>query len=233
MLSYDRGMDVFLVPVGSDRYALYCEVPDEDPSGADPDHDRGLFRSLVQRFREMLARMERERQTDEPPEPTRFGRLKARTRRAVAESIAAQRLLWHLRRQTVVSLVHPEDLAPDKAQSIIREMLQADFEKHLRWLVVDVALGAVSLALVIIPGPNLLGYYFAFRIVGHLFSMRGARQGLTRVRWEPQASGALAELRPLVSVDCEARRPLVEAIAARLQLEHLRRFFDRVALPGA
>src|SRR5690606_24825001 len=90
VLSYGRGMDVFLVPVGSDRYALYCEVPDEDPSGADPDHDRGLFRSLVQRFREVLARMERERQTDEPPAPTWWARLKARARRAVAESIAEQ-----------------------------------------------------------------------------------------------------------------------------------------------
>ncbi|HEX7088103.1 MAG TPA: hypothetical protein VF198_17215 [Vicinamibacterales bacterium] len=226
-------MDVFLVPVGSDRYALYCEVPDEDPSGADPDHDRGLWRSWVQRFREMLARMERERQTDEPPAPTWWGRVKARGRRMVAESIAEQRLLWHLRRQTVASLVHPEDLPADAAQSIVRESLQADFDKHLRWLVVDAVLGAASLALVLIPGPNLLGYYFTFRIVGHLFSMRGARQGLTRVRWEPRASGELAELRPLVSVDCDARRPLVEAISARLQLEHLRRFFDRVAVPGA
>lgn len=226
-------MDVFLVPVGSDRYALYCEVPDEDPSGADPDHDRGLIRSLVQRFREVLARMERERQTDEPPAPTWWGRLKARARRMVAESIAEQRLLWHLRRQTVVSLVHPEDLAADQARDIARASLEEDFDKHLRWLVIDALLGAASLALVLIPGPNLPGYYFAFRIVGRWFSLQGARQGLRRVRWEPQASGALAELRPLVTVDRESRRPLVEAIAARLQLEHLRRFFDRVAVPGA
>ena len=48
-------MEVFLIPVGADRYELYCEVPDEDPSGA-TDHDRGFFRGLVRKFRDTLNR---------------------------------------------------------------------------------------------------------------------------------------------------------------------------------
>ena len=44
---------------------------------------------------------------------------------------------------------------------------------------------------------------------------------------------ALADLRPLVLVDRDERRSRVEAIAARLELTDLRRFFDRVAIPGA
>jgi hypothetical protein len=225
-------MEVFLVPVGPDRYELYCEVPDEDPSGADPDHDRGVVRSLVQRFRDVLGRVERERHVEEPGQGW-FARAKIRTLRAIAESIAEQRLLWHLRRQSAVVLVHPSDVADATALSLLRTSLQSDFEKHLRWMIIDAALGSLTLVLVLIPGPNILGYYFVFRLVGHFFSMRGARQGLTRAQWTTRASDPLAELRPLVPVDRDARRPLVEAIAARLELEHLCRFFDRVAVPGA
>jgi hypothetical protein len=60
-------MDVFLIPVGHDRYELYCETPDEDPSAA-ADHDRGFFRGLIRRFREMLASAERERQSGPAPD---------------------------------------------------------------------------------------------------------------------------------------------------------------------
>jgi hypothetical protein len=92
---------------------------------------------------------------------------------------------------------------------------------------------ALSGLLTLVPGPSVLAYYFAFRVVGHYFSMRGARQGLDRVQWTTRASDALADLRPLVPVDPDERRSRVEAIAARLQLLDLRRFFDRVAVPGA
>ena len=87
-------MDVFLIPVGSDRYELYCETPDEDPSAA-ADHDRGFFRGLVRRFREMLASAERERQSGPAPDASSslMARLKSRAKRMIAENIAEQRLL--------------------------------------------------------------------------------------------------------------------------------------------
>jgi hypothetical protein len=91
----------------------------------------------------------------------------------------------------------------------------------------------LSALLIIVPGPNVLGYYFAFRVVGHYFSMRGARQALDHVAWSTRPEGALADLRPLVLVDRDERRSRVDAIAARLELADLRRFFDRVAIPGA
>jgi Mitochondrial K+-H+ exchange-related len=227
-------MEVFLIPVGGEAYELYCEVQDEDPSGGAPDHDRGFFRGLIRKFRDTLNRIEYERHHHEEEEPQGWWeRLKRRGLRLVAESIAEQRLLWHLRRQHEVVAVHPEDLSDEAAMAVVRPALQADFEKHRRWLVIDSLLLALSGLLMLVPGPNVLAYYFAFRVVGHFFSMRGARQGLDRVRWTARASDALADLRPLVPVDPEERRSRVEAIAARLQLLDLRRFFDRVAVPGA
>jgi hypothetical protein len=229
-------MEVFLIPVGADRYELYCEVPDEDPSGATPDHDRGFFRGLVRKFRDTLNRIERDRRHHEADDDHRHGwfeRLKRRGLRVVAESIAEQRLLWHMRRQHAATAVHPGDLAADAVMAVVKRAMQADFEKHRRWLVIDGVLVALSALLILVPGPNVLGYYFAFRVVGHYFSMRGARQALDHVTWATRGDPALADLRPLVAEDPVERRGRVEAIAARLELVDLRRFFDRVALPGA
>lgn len=229
-------MEVFLIPVGADRYELYCEVPDEDPTGATPDHDRGFFRGLVRKFRDTLNRIERDRRHHEADDDAGHGwfeRLKRRGLRMVAESIAEQRLLWHMRRQSSACAVHPRDLDDQAAIRLVLRAMQTDFEKHRRWLVIDGVLVALSALLILVPGPNVLGYYFAFRVVGHFFSMRGARQGLSHVQWTTRGDEALTDLRPLVAVDADQRRVQVDAIAARLELTDLGRFFDRVAVPDA
>src|SRR4051812_34978622 len=93
-------MDVFLVPVGPERYEPYCEVADE-PESAVAEPAPGFFRRLVHRFKEMIADAERERRLGTSVDRPRswFGRMRARTLRWVAEAIAEQKLLWHLRKQ--------------------------------------------------------------------------------------------------------------------------------------
>jgi hypothetical protein len=228
-------MDVFLIPVGQDRYELYCEVPEEDPSGETPEHDRGFFRGLVQRFRETLAAIERERHQDALSEPPQgiVQRIKARFRRTIAETVAEQRLLWHMRRQSRATAVHPSDLDEVRVMQVVNSNMRSDYEKHRRWLVINALLFIVSGLLTLVPGPNVIAYYFAFRLVGHFLSMRGARQALDRIEWRTRPSAALARLRALINADGNERRAEVEAIAAELQLEHLPRFFDRVACPTA
>jgi hypothetical protein len=225
-------VDVFLVPVGTDRYELYCEEPDE--ATPEPDAPSGVFRRLVYWFREVLAEAERERRR--PPAtvtaPASFARrAKARALRWVSESIAEQRLLWQLRRRSDASLVHPDDLREPHALEILRRQLSRDSERHRFWLVID-SLGLIaSAALVLVPGPNVVAYYFAFRIVGHYLSVRGARQGLREVSWHPQPSAPLSALRAIVTVPPAARAEQVDAVAAKLRLEHLASFFQRTASP--
>jgi hypothetical protein len=81
-------------------------------------------------------------------------------------------------------------------------------------------------------GPNLIAYYFAFRVVGHLQSYRGARQGLERIAWSFVPDSGLSELATLVDVPRDSRAQRVEAIAQRLELADLAAFFDRVAVPS-
>lgn len=226
-------MDVFLVPVAADRYELYCEEPDEPaPEGAEP--PKGFFRRIAHRVRSALAEAERERRSGEPSADapaSLFGRLKARTLRWAAEWIAEQRLLWQLRGKQEALLVHPDDLTDVQASQLLKRSLQRDWERHRFWLVID-SLGLVGSALLILlPGPNFIGYYFLVRTGGHYFSLRGARQGLSAVTWQTEPSAALTSLRAIVADPCEAREDQVQAVAATLRLEHFARFFQRAATP--
>ena len=224
-------MDVFLVPVGPERYEPYCEIPDE------PDHDvgepPGFFRRLVHRFKEMIADAERERRQGTPVErPASWvGRLRARTLRWVAETMAEQKLLWHLRKQTAACLHYPDDLQESNAASIMEFHLTRDLKKHRRWLGIDSVLMVIfGVVLFAVPGPNIVGYYFAFRVVGHYLSFRGARQGLNLVSWSHEASAPLTELRRLLTVEPGLREPRVHAVQQTLRLEHLVSFFERSAV---
>jgi hypothetical protein len=85
----------------------------------------------------------------------------------------------------------------------------------------------------LVPGPNVLAYYFAFRLVGHYFSLRGARQGLNGVVWTHRPSAPLSELRRTIGMADAERERRVDDIAASLGLEHLSRFFKRTAIPPA
>ena len=221
-------MEVFLVPVAAQRYELYCEVPDE-PEQETGEPPTGYLKRLIHRFRSMIADAERERRHGRPDDAPRgwLSRVKARTMRWVAESIAEQRLLWHLRRQEHGTLLYPDDIAEPVATSVLRAQLKRDFDKHRFWLAIDSVGFVLSGLLMLVPGPNVLAYYFAFRMVGHYLSLRGARQGLQAMTWRYDASAPLTELRRTLTLGADAREHRVRDIADRLRLEHLASFFER------
>jgi hypothetical protein len=224
-------MDVYLVPVAVDRYELYCEEQEELPSEqAAPE---GLVRRTVHRFRTTVAEAERAREQEPAADapPKKFtARVKARVLRYVAETIAEQRLLWHLRGRLEACLVYPHDLTEPQARELLRRQLNRDFERHRFWLAID-SLGLVGSAiLALLPGPNLIAYYFLFRIVGHFLSVRGARQGLVKCQWAPQPTAALTALRTLFDVPPADRTERVREIASTLGLERFPAFFDRTAI---
>jgi hypothetical protein len=112
-------------------------------------------------------------------------------------------------------------------------MLQRDYDRHQVWLVIDALLFIASGIFFFIPGPNLVAYYFAFRVVGHWLSMRGASQGLHRVAWSGRPCPPLTDLRGVAAMPPGDRENHVHAIAARLRLHRFSTFFERVALGRA
>ena len=243
-------MDVFLVPVGPDAYELYCEHVDEPDAHLEPDADEGeppagffarlthrlnpvrLFGRLKARFHLMLLEAERDRRRGAvvAHDAGWVTRVNRRTMRWVAESIAEQRLLWNLRRHETATLLFPDDMPSEAADAVMRRQLGRDFEKHRFWLAIDSVLMVLSGLLILVPGPNLIGYYFAFRVVGHFFSVRGAARGLNAVAWTSEASPALTELRDALLLDPAGRLRQAEEIASRLRLDHLATFFQRTAV---
>jgi len=228
-----RVMDVYVIPVGRDRYELYCEPVDPE-SAADAVPTTGVIGGLRRRFSAMLRAAEdrQHRQhaagggADEQGGPSRA--LQDRALGWVAQRIAEQRLLWNLRRQTSAVAAHPQDMTFDQVLTLIRRALQRDYERHRVWLVVDLLGLIVSGPLALVPGPNVLAYYFAFRVVGHWLSMRGAAQGLHRVTWAGRPCPPLAELRDVFMLESRVRDARVHDVAARLRLQHLSTFFERV-----
>jgi hypothetical protein len=229
-------VDVYVVPIGPDRYELYCEVA-TDPELSTGPPPAGFLGRLKHRFGVMLRaaeeRQHRHGHVEEGSERTWVGRLQNRVMAWVAERIAEQRLLWNLRRETEALAMHPDDMTFDQAQTLIHRMLQRDYDRHKVWLVVDTLLFVVSGVFFFIPGPNLVAYYFGFRVVGHWLSMRGASQGLHRVAWSGRPCPPLTDLRRVAAMPPREREGHVHAIAARLHLQRFSNFFERVALGRA
>ena len=217
-------MNVYLVPASSTRHELYCEVESAPVEGASG--GTSIWQRMTLSFHRALAEGERARQGEVGADS---GRVRRFIVRKLAEAVAEQRLLWHLRKTDQATLVHPDDVPPARAMEEARKSFSADRDKHLRWAIIDGLLIIASAPIALLPGPNVLAYYFIFRTVGHVLSMRGAQQALSRVQWLQQPSADLTQLRAALPLDSTTRRQTVDAIASRLGLERLGMFVDEIA----
>jgi len=179
---------VYLVPAGAGRFELYSEPP-EDTASAGRDPDDGVIRRLMhrlhQRWREMVRIAERDGAAT-----GRFARLRDRLVRNVADSTDEQRALWSLRRVTSATLVYPADLSDATANATRGQLLASARTHHGRWLLVNLIGVAATAILVLLPGPNVIGYYFLFRVAGHYLSWQGARHAILRIVWRTRAEPA-------------------------------------------
>ena len=180
-------MDVFLIPVGAGPVRALLRAGHRTEPEDEPAANRRVC-EVQRRFSELLrAAEERRHEEDDHDSPSLrswTGRMQDRMMSWIAKRVAEQRLLWNLRKQERVVAVHPSDMTFDEVMPHIQQALQRDYERHRNWLIVDTVGLVVSGLLAIVPGPNLLAYYFLFRVGGHWLSMRGATQGRRRVEWE-------------------------------------------------
>jgi hypothetical protein len=137
-------------------------------------------------------------------------------------------VLWRLQGQQRVRAFHPDGLDRAGALATIHQSLRTDSRRHWRWLGLDTILLLLSLLLTPLPGPNLPGFYFTFRVVGHVLSIRGARQGLAHVGWDLEGSPPLGELAGAARLPPAERARVVRSVAERLGLPRFPRFCERV-----
>lgn len=219
-------MVVFLVPAGRNRFELYSEVGEEP--GEAPGREAGRLRRWAHAANVQwhhLVEAARRGKAD-----GRFARWRDAVVCRLAESIAEQRTLWALRTRTTATMRYPENVPVDRAKAELDAAVSHARRYHLRWCSGDLLLFISSVVFFFVPGPNVIAYYFAFRFIGHLQSWRGARQAMDVIEWSFAPDAGLAELASLVDIPRAVRAPRVAAIAARLNLQRLSSFFDRVAV---
>jgi hypothetical protein len=226
-------MDVYLVPIGRDRYECYYEAAEGDDTD-EPADTRGFFGRWRARFHEQLKEAERSRYQAAVEEPRTFlGRMHRRGLRWIAERMAEQRLLWHLRRVYAATLHVAEDLPPAEAAALMRAAMKRDADRHRNRLIPHTIALIVAGAVAFVPGPNVLGYLFTFTVVGHFLSWRGAVHALHTVTWTVTPNQALADLRRAFSLDSAARHQVIQDVASQLHMPKMALFVERMATPTA
>ena len=225
-------MDVYLVPISRDSFECYYEAPDEEVP--EPIEGQGFFGRIKVRFQAQLREAEEARHQAAPEVPrTLLGRFHKRSLRWIAERIAEQRLLWHLRSADAATLYIASDLETVAAETMMRVAMTRDADRHLKLLVLHSVLLLLAVPVALVPGPNVLGYLFAFTVVGHFLSWRGARHGVAGVRWEVRCSDELAALRSALTLEEPARHRTIREVANRLHLPRLVKWVERMAVPTA
>ena len=222
-------MDVFLVPTSPtlDRLALYCEVTAPPIAEGDDTASTWLGR-MKARFRHAVDEGEAA-QNGEIDDRDR-GRLRRFITRKLAETVAEQRLLWHLRQETSARLIHPDTIDGARALVVARAEFEVDYGRHRRWLIIDGLLVAITGPLLFfVPGPNVVSWFFTFRAIGHFFSMRGARRALSGVTWTSEPSPHLTTVAESLHLDPDARATRLKTVGEALGLSRFDAFVARVA----
>jgi hypothetical protein len=137
-----------------------------------------------------------------------------------------ERLLLALRRAPLIEIYHQASIPAESVQADWRGYLRRRLWRHVGWLIFDGLLAPLSAFLWVLPGPNVIGYWFAYRAVLHVLILLGIR-GVLRGQVETM-------FHPVVELELNGDHPgrpwLVEA-AVKYELNGLHDFVARVA-PG-
>ena len=226
-------MDVYLVPVGQNAFECYYEAPEQEEED-EPVEGKGFIARMRARFNEQLREAERARHQRTIEEPTSFlGRLQKRSMRWIADRIAEQRLLWHLRKVDAATLHVPSDLTQAEAEAIMRASMKKDADFHRNRLILHSLALIAAIPVALVPGPNVIGYLFTFTVVGHFLAWRGAVKGLHVIAWTIRPDDALTELRRAFTLDDAARHRVIWEVGHRLHLPKMALFVERMTTPSA
>lgn len=224
-------MDVYLVPVGPDRFECYYEAAEQDQPD-EPASGNGFIARMRAKFNQQLKDAEEARHQKAIEEPTSFlGRMQKRAMRFIAERIAEQRLLWQLRKADAATLHTSDDLPQERAESIMRASMKRDSDHHRNRMIPHTLVLIASALVAIVPGPNVLAYLFTFTAVGHFLAWRGAANALNTVTWTITTDPALTEIHRAFALAPGERHHIILAAAERLHMPRMARFVEQMATP--
>jgi hypothetical protein len=105
-----------------------------------------------------------------------LGQFWVRLQRLIAPD---EHLLRQLRHAQTLVIDHAARMTSEEVSALWSDLLTRRIRKHAFWMTLDALLAIPSVLLAILPGPNLVGYWLAYRAIVHLLAMLGARSGRT------------------------------------------------------
>jgi hypothetical protein len=135
-------------------------------------------------------------------------------------------LLAALRSAPTIDVYHRSTLPGEEVRGLWLAYLRRRQRRHLVWLIFNTLLAPLSVLLSLLPGPNIIGYWFAYRAVRHLLILLGIRRvlgGRVDTRFHPVAG--------LDATGDHADRAWLTRAATQFELKGLHDFVERIA-PG-
>ncbi len=183
----DHIVKIYLLSIDTRRFFFYAdesEPPDDRQEGGDASGSwRGGWRGwLLDRWHRLQSAWER----------SESGAARW-TRRAWnwlhSWAHPDETMLSRLRSARWIELHHPASRDAEEVRGLWREYLDHRWWRHVLWMSANGIVAPPALAtLWILPGPNLIGYWFAYRAVHHamiVWGIRRVRRGRVAIKLYP------------------------------------------------
>lgn len=195
-------MNVYLLPRKRGRYMLFS-TEFQEPGGAP------------------------EEAGEAPAKPKTFWRrLKSGYSVLTEKRRRSEAILTNVAKSARITLHYPENLSAGKANEIFDELLAAQINKHQRWLIVNGALLPFSVLFSIVPGPNLLLAYLAWRTLAHYRGKKGGEKALSELEVVLAPQNQLYRLDKLINKRISLnRKGKIRQIGESLGIERLDKLY--------
>jgi len=107
-------------------------------------------------------------------------------------------MLSQLRSAKMIELHHPASRSDDEVLTIWRDYVTQQQTRHLVWLTINGVVAPFTVLFAVLPGPNVIGYWFLYRAIHHLLVVWGT----VRVR----SGGIPTELHPRDALNLPVER---------------------------
>jgi len=98
-------------------------------------------------------------------------------------------MLSQLRSAQVIELHHPASRTGDEVLEIWQKYMSQQTNRHVAWLAINGVIAPFSVIFAILPGPNVIGYWFLYRAIHHMLVVWGTvrvRRGVVPIKLHPR-----------------------------------------------
>ena len=145
-------MNIYLLPGKKGKYLLYSkEFDTSKPADSEETHNKNkLFNLLKSGYITVTAKRNRN-----------------------------EKLLKEMTAISRINVYYPANLSEENTRNIYQDIIQSQIKQHKRWLIVDGVLLPISVIFSLVPGPNVLMVYLAWRTLAHYKTKKGGESAIS------------------------------------------------------